>query len=137
VNQPLLFVAAVALVDAQGRVLLAQRPKGKDMAGLWEFPGGKIGSQETDSGAAARELREELGVEAQEAALVPLTHVLHAYERFQLFMTLFLCRTWTGEPAALEGQALAWVRAEGIDAYPMPPADITLKKALQEAICSR
>ncbi|MFA6279625.1 MAG: (deoxy)nucleoside triphosphate pyrophosphohydrolase [Bdellovibrionales bacterium] len=131
---PLLFVSAVALMDPQRRVLLAQRPAGKDMAGLWEFPGGKIGPKETSEGALVRELREELALIVQETDLIPLTFASHAYEAFQLFMPLFLCRVWQGEPTAMEGQTLMWAGADEIDQYAMPPADIGLKEAVKKAL---
>ncbi len=124
----------MALVDPHGRVLLAQRPAGKDMAGLWEFSGGKIGPQETSESALVRELREELGISVREEDLIPLTFASHAYEAFHLFMPLFLCRVWQGEPMAIEGQTLAWAHADEIDQYAMPPADIGLKEAVKKAL---
>ena len=119
----LLTVAACALVDADGRVLLAQRPTGKPMAGLWEFPGGKVEAGERPEQTLIRELKEELGVLVNEACLAPLTFASHAYPDFHLLMPLFVCRRWEGTPMALEGQQLAWVRVNRLRDYPMPPAD--------------
>src|SRR3712207_4763843 len=126
----LLLVAAVALVDADGRVLLAQRPHGKEMAGLWEFPGGKVESGERPEQTLIRELAEELGITVQEACLAPLTFASHAYERFHLLMPLYICRRWDGFVQAREGQALKWVRPRQLRGYPMPPADEPLIPAL-------
>lgn len=119
----MLLVVAVALVDADGRVLLAQRPHGKPMAGLWEFPGGKVHEGETPEAALIRELSEELGIDVKESCLAPLTFASHAYESFHLLMPLYVCRRWDGTVAALEGQQLAWVRPTRLSEYPMPPAD--------------
>jgi 8-oxo-dGTP diphosphatase len=119
----LLLVAACALVDADGRVLIARRPAGKDMAGLWEFPGGKVDPGERPELTLIRELKEELGIDVQEACLAPLTFASHSYEAFQLLMPLWICRKWDGEAKALEGQELAWVRPNRLRDYPMPPAD--------------
>ena len=119
----LVLVVAVALVDADGRVLIAQRPEGKAMAGLWEFPGGKLGANETPEDALIRELREELGIEVKAACLAPLTFASHAYDDFHLLMPLYICRRWEGFVQPLEGQALKWVRPKDLRAYPMPPAD--------------
>jgi 8-oxo-dGTP diphosphatase len=119
----LVLVVAVALVDADGRVLIAQRPEGKAMAGLWEFPGGKLGANETPETALIRELREELGIEVKAACLAPLTFASHAYEDFHLLMPLYVCRRWEGFVRPLEGQALKWARPKDLRAYPMPPAD--------------
>jgi 8-oxo-dGTP diphosphatase len=119
----LLTVAACALVDADGRVLLAQRPAGKPMAGLWEFPGGKVEAGERPEQTLIRELKEELGILVNEACLAPLTFASHAYPDFHLLMPLFVCRRWEGTPMALEGQQLAWVRVNRLRDYPMPPAD--------------
>jgi 8-oxo-dGTP diphosphatase len=119
----LLTVAACALVDADGRVLLAQRPTGKPMAGLWEFPGGKVGAGERPEQTLIRELKEELGILVNEACLAPLTFASHSYPDFHLLMPLFVCRRWEGTPMALEGQQLAWVRVNRLRDYPMPPAD--------------
>ena len=119
----LLLVVAVALVDADGRVLIARRPEGKALAGLWEFPGGKLGANETPEDALIRELREELGIEVKAPCLAPLTFASHAYEDFHLLMPLYVCRRWEGFVRPLEGQALKWVRPKELRAYPMPPAD--------------
>ncbi len=130
--RPVLLVAACALIDADGRVLIARRPEGKSMAGLWEFPGGKLAPGETPEAALIRELREELGIETQTACLAPFAFASHAYERFHLMMPLYLCRRWSGTPRALEGQALAWVRPERLADYPMPPADRPLIPMLRD-----
>ena len=119
----LLTVAACALVDTDGRVLLAQRPAGKPMAGLWEFPGGKVEGGERPEQTLIRELKEELGILVNEACLAPLTFASHAYPDFHLLMPLYVCRRWEGTPMALEGQQLAWVRVNRLRDYPMPPAD--------------
>ncbi len=119
----LLTVAACALVDTDGRVLLAQRPAGKPMAGLWEFPGGKVEAGERPEQTLIRELKEELGILVNEACLAPLTFASHSYPDFHLLMPLFVCRRWEGTPMALEGQQLAWVRVNRLRNYPMPPAD--------------
>jgi 8-oxo-dGTP diphosphatase len=119
----LVLVAACALIDADGRVLLAQRPAGKPMAGLWEFPGGKTESQERPEQSLIRELREELGIEVDAACLAPLTFASHAYADFHLLMPLYVCRRWNGTVRALEGQNLKWVRASQLRSYAMPPAD--------------
>lgn len=119
----LVLVAAVALIDADGRVLLAQRPEGKEMAGLWEFPGGKVRDGETPEAALIREMREELAIDTAESCLAPLSFASHAYEDFHLLMPLYVCRKWKGTVRALEGQALKWVRPNALPDYPMPPAD--------------
>ena len=121
-----MLVSAVALVDADGRVLLAQRPAGKPMAGLWEFPGGKIETGERPEQTLIRELHEEIGITVAEACLAPLTFASHAYESFHLLMPLYICRRWEGDVIAREGQTLAWVRANKLRDYPMPAADIPL-----------
>ena len=122
----LLLVAACALVDADGRVLLAQRPEGKQLAGLWEFPGGKVEPGETPEECLIRELREEIGVETKAACLAPLTFASHSYDDFHLLMPLYVCRRFTGIAAPREGQALKWVKPVRLRDYPMPPADAPL-----------
>ncbi len=131
-GKTLLLVAACALIDTDGRVLLARRPEGKKMAGLWEFPGGKLNPGETPEQAVIRELREELGIDVSEACLAPFAFASHDYGRFHLLMPLFLCRRWTGAPAGLEGQALAWVRPNKLAEYDMPPADKPLIPLLRD-----
>ncbi|MER2267838.1 (deoxy)nucleoside triphosphate pyrophosphohydrolase [Methylobacterium oxalidis] len=122
----LLLVVAVALVDADGRVLLAQRPPGKQLAGLWEFPGGKVEAGERPEATLIRELAEELGITVEEPCLAPLTFASHAYPDFHLLMPLYVCRRWEGTPRSLEGQALRWVRPRALRDLPMPPADAPL-----------
>ena len=119
-------VAACALVDSDGRVLLAQRPEGKPMAGLWEFPGGKVETGETPEQTLIRELEEELGIVVKEACLAPLTFASHSYPEFHLLMPLYICRRWDGIVTAREGQNLTWVRPNRLRDYPMPPADVPL-----------
>jgi 8-oxo-dGTP diphosphatase len=123
VSVKIVLVAACALIDADGRVLLAQRPEGKSMAGLWEFPGGKIESGERPEDTLIRELHEELGIAVREACLAPLTFASHSYPGFHLLMPLYVCRRWEGMVTAQEGQALTWVRPNRLRDYPMPPAD--------------
>ena len=120
------LVAACALIDTDGRVLIAQRPEGKSMAGLWEFPGGKVDPGERPEDALIRELKEELGIVVKEACLAPLTFASHTYEDFHLLMPLYVCRRWEGTVTPHEGQKLAWVRPNRLRDYPMPPADIPL-----------
>lgn len=125
-TKPILLVAAAALVDRDNRVLISKRPEGKSLAGLWEFPGGKVDPGETPEEALRRELKEELGIEVCETCLAPFTFASHSYEAFHLLMPLFLCRNWEGNLAAREGQELAWVRPNRLSGYPMPPADAPL-----------
>jgi 8-oxo-dGTP diphosphatase len=120
------LVVACALVDADRRVLIAQRPEGQPLAGLWEFPGGKVDPGERPEQTLIRELHEEIGITVREACLAPLTFASYAYEDFHLLMPLYICRRWDGEVIAREGQKLAWVRANKLRGYPMPPADIPL-----------
>ncbi len=122
----LVLVVACALIDADGRILLAQRPPGRSMAGLWEFPGGKLEPGERPEQALIRELAEELGITVAEPCLAPLTFASHAYEDFHLLMPLYVCRRWDGVAASREGQNLAWVRPDKLREYPMPPADAPL-----------
>lgn len=130
--RPTLLVVAVALIDADGRVLLAQRPAGKSMAGLWEFPGGKVQDGETPEAALVRELEEELGIDITESCLAPFTFASHAYADFHLLMPLYLCRVWKGVIAPREGQAVKWVRPNKLRDYPMPPADEPLVAMLRD-----
>jgi len=119
----IILVAACALVDRDNRVLIAQRPQGKSLAGLWEFPGGKVEPNETPEAALIRELQEELSVDTKTDCLAPLTFASHSYEDFHLLMPLYVCRKWQGVPNGNEGQALKWVRPHKLRDYPMPPAD--------------
>ncbi len=128
----LVFVAAVALIDADNRVLLAQRPAHKEHGGLWEFPGGKLHAGETPEAALIRELKEELGIEVATRCLAPLTFASHSYESCHVLMPLYICRNWSGEPEPLEGQTLAWVRKGKLQSYSMPAADIPLVPILQD-----
>ncbi|MCP1336146.1 8-oxo-dGTP diphosphatase MutT [Futiania mangrovi] len=128
------LVSACALVDPQGRVLIAQRPEGKTMAGLWEFPGGKVEEGETPETALIRELAEELGIDVAESCLAPLTFASHRYEDFHLLMPLYVCRRWSGTVEAREGQKLAWVRPVRLGDYPMPPADVPLVAHLRDLL---
>ncbi len=130
-EKPLLLVAACALVDIDGRILLARRPEGKKMAGLWEFPGGKLHPGETPEAALIRELREELGIDVAASCLAPFAFASHAYERFHLLMPLYLCRRWQGFVQPLEGQTLRWVRTEKLGDYEMPAADRPLVPMLK------
>ncbi len=131
---PIVLVAAVALVDIDGRVLIAQRPDGKAMAGLWEFPGGKVDEGETPEEALIRELQEELGIDTEESCLAPFTFASHRYETFHLLMPLYVCRVWQGEAEAREGQTLKWVRPDRLRDYPMPPADVPLIAMLRDLL---
>lgn len=126
------LVSAVALIDADGRVLVTRRPEGKSMAGLWEFPGGKIEPGETPESALIRELEEELGISTHASCLAPLTFASHAYPEFHLLMPLFACRRWQGNPVSREGQALKWARVQDLRDLPMPPADVPLIAILRE-----
>lgn len=132
--KPLVFVAAVALIDPDGRVLIAQRPPGKSMAGLWEFPGGKLDPGETPEQALVRELAEELGIDTRESCLAPLAFASHSYDDFHLLMPLFVCRIWKGTVTAQEGQALKWVRPARLGDYPMPEADVPLVAQLRDLL---
>jgi 8-oxo-dGTP diphosphatase len=130
----LVLVSAVALVDADGRVLLAQRPAGKPLAGLWEFPGGKVNPGETPEIALIRELSEELGIDVAASCLAPFTFASYTYPDFHLLMPLYICRKWSGIPTAREGQRLAWVRPARLGDYPMPPADPPLVAMLRDLL---
>jgi len=132
VERPIVLVAACALIDPDGRILLTRRPEGKPMAGLWEFPGGKLDDGETPEAALIRELREELGIDVAENCLAPFAFASHGYDQFHLLMPLFLCRRWSGQPQDREGQALAWVRPAKLADYPMPPADKPLIPLLRD-----
>jgi 8-oxo-dGTP diphosphatase len=130
----LVLVVACALIDTDNRVLIAQRPKGKTLEGLWEFPGGKLEPNERPEPALIRELYEELGIVVQEACLAPLTFASHSYDSFHLLMPLYICRRWEGAVTAREGQTLAWVRANQLRDYPMPPADLPLISHLTDLL---
>ena len=132
ISMKMVLVSAVALIDVDGRVLLAQRPPGKSMAGLWEFPGGKIEQGETPEAALIRELEEELGIDTWASCLAPLTFASHSYDDFHLMMPLFACRKWNGTPRPKEGQVLKWVKPEAMREYPMPAADIPLISILRD-----
>jgi len=129
-----ILVSAVALIDVDGRILLAQRPEGKSMAGLWEFPGGKVEPGETPEAALIRELDEELGINTWRSCLAPLTFASHGYDDFHLLMPVFACRKWEGTPQPKEGQTLAWARVSELRDYPMPPADIPLIAMLRDLL---
>ena len=133
-SKPILLVAAVALVDADNRVLIAQRPEGKSMAGLWEFPGGKVDAGETPEKALIRELREELSIEVCDTCLAPFVFASHTYDEFHLLMPLYLCRNWDGEITPQENQIVKWVRPLALKDYPMPPADIPLIPWLRDVL---
>ncbi|RME14026.1 MAG: (deoxy)nucleoside triphosphate pyrophosphohydrolase [Alphaproteobacteria bacterium] len=128
----IVLVSAVALIDVDGRVLLARRPEGKALAGLWEFPGGKVEAGETPEAALIRELQEELGIDTRASCLAPLAFASHSYDDFHLLMPLFACRRWQGTVTPREGQKLAWVRANRLADYPMPPADAPLIPILRD-----
>ena len=131
---PVVLVVAVALVDADGRVLLAERPAGKSMAGLWEFPGGKVRADETPEAALIRELKEELGIDVTASCLAPFTFASHGYADFHLLMPLYVCRRWQGMVTPREGQRLTWVRPPRLEEYPMPPADKPLVAMLRDLL---
>ena len=133
-NRNILLVAACALVDSDGRVLLSQRPEGKALAGLWEFPGGKVEQGETPEECLVRELKEELGIETKIACLAPLTFASHTYESFHLLMPLYICRRYEGIARGQEGQAVRWVRPQNLRDFPMPPADEPLIPFLQDLL---
>ena len=130
----ILLVAACALIDTDGRILLAQRPEGKSLAGLWEFPGGKVELGETPEETLVRELEEELGIKTRIPCLAPLTFASHTYETFHLLMPLYICRRFEGIPTGREGQAIKWVRPKALRDYPMPPADEPLIPILQDLL---
>ncbi len=131
-DKPVVLVSAAALIDVDGRVLIAQRPQGKDMAGLWEFPGGKVQEGETPEFALMRELEEELGIETRPCCFSSIAFASHAYESFHLLMPLFICRVWKGAPRIKEHQTLKWVKIKDLYDYPMPHADIPLIAALRD-----
>ena len=131
-KRPIVLVAACVLLDGEGRVLLAKRPEGRPLAGLWEFPGGKIEAGEEPEDALLRELREELGIAIAKQDLAPLTFASHAYPDFHLLMPVYLCRRWDGEVTAHEGQEFLWVKPDRLHLYDMPPADAPLKIALRD-----
>jgi len=131
---PTVLVVAVALIDTDGRVLIAQRPEGKQLAGLWEFPGGKVEPGERPEAALIRELREELGIETKESCLAPFVFASHAYDSFHLLMPLYLCRRWEGTVVAREHAALKWVRPNQLSDWPMPPADAPLVAWLRDLL---
>ena len=133
-NLPLILVSAVALVDADGRILLAQRPAHKSMGGLWEFPGGKIEAGESPEAALIRELQEELDINTSESCLAPLSFASHAYDDFHLLMMLFVSRRWHGQPRPVEGGTLKWVKPNQLRDHPMPPADIPLIPVIQDLL---
>jgi 8-oxo-dGTP diphosphatase len=133
-SRPILLVTACALIDADNRILLSKRPEGKALAGLWEFPGGKVDPGETPEESLVRELREELGIETKVACLAPLTFASHTYETFHLLMPLYVCRRYEGIARGMEGQEIKWVRAAQLRDYPMPPADEPLIPFLQDLL---
>ena len=129
-----ILVVAVVLIDRDGRVLLSQRPSGKSMTGLWEFPGGKIENGEVPEEALIRELKEELGIDTWSSCLAPLSFASHSYEDFHLLMPVFVCRKWVGSPTPMEGQALKWVNRDKLKDYPMPPADIPMIAVIRDLL---
>jgi len=133
-TKPIVLVAAAALIDADNRVLIARRPEGKSMAGLWEFPGGKVEPGETPEAALVRELAEELRIEVCDTCLAPFTFASHAYDNFHLLMPLFICRNWEGDVEPTEGQEVRWVRANRLAQFPMPPADLPLIPWLRDLL---
>src|SRR5258708_23072190 len=133
-EKPVVLVVAVALIDVDGRVLLAERPEGKSMAGLWEFPGGKVHDGETPEAALIRELKEELGIDVTASCLAPFTFASHGYAEFHLLMPLYVCRKWQGSVTAREGQRLAWVRPNPLADYAMPPAAQPLVAMLRDLL---
>ncbi len=130
----LVLVSAVALIDRDGKILLSQRPQGKPMGGLWEFPGGKVEADETPEAALIRELEEELGINTWQSCLAPLTFASHAYDEFHLLMPVFVCRKWEGIPIPREGQNLKWVAAADLRSFTMPPADVGLIAAMRDLL---
>ena len=134
IERPIVIVVACALIDEDGALLIARRPAGRPLAGLWELPGGKVEAGEDPEDALIRELNEELGIEIAKADLAPLTFASHAYSDFHLLMPVYLCRRWQGNVAAIEGQELRWVQADALAAYDMPPADEPLKIALRDLL---
>lgn len=131
---PIILVVAVALIDIDGRVLIAQRPEGKSMSGLWEFPGGKVDFGELPEEALVRELDEELGIDVSENCLAPFTFASHSYDGFHLLMPLYVCRVWEGTVSSKEGQSLKWVRPLALKDYPMPPADLPIVAMLRDLL---
>ena len=131
---PVVLVVAIALVDTEGRVLISQRPAGKRMAGLWEFPGGKVDPGETPEAALIREINEELSIDIEESCLSPLTFASHSYDDFHLLMPLYVCRKWEGAIVPREGQKIKWVRVLRLGDYPMPPADVPLIAMLRDCL---
>ena len=129
-----ILVVAVVLIDRDGRVLLSQRPSGKSMTGLWEFPGGKVENGEVPEEALIRELKEELGIDTWSSCLAPLSFASHSYEDFHLLMPVFVCRKWVGSPTPMEGQALKWVNRDKLKDYPMPPADIPMIAVIRDLL---
>ena len=132
----LVLVSAIALINERREVLLAQRPEGKSMAGLWEFPGGKVEDGESPEACLVRECAEELGIGIDPADLTPLTFASHTYDDFHLLMPVFVCRRWRNDPKGLEGQQIAFVSASGLDAYPMPPADAPMLADIRRALAA-